>query len=433
MTLVRSLVLASAALVATLPAAAQTTIFVDGGRGPVPVRLPAGHDPVRPAPLVFLLHGYSNTGPQEEAYVRIGTLADEFGFVYVTPTGTTDLINNPFWNATDACCDLAGTGVDDSGYLRALIDAIRAQVEIDDKRIWITGRSNGGFMSYRMACDHADLVAAAVSISGATYANASLCMPSEPVHTLEVHGTSDNVINYGGGTISAPYPGAVQTAQTWATYDGCTLIVDTSSPRLDLDSSLVGDETNVDQYVDACSLGGSAELWTIQGADHSPVWTAQFPRLVVEFLFAHPKPGAVTFYCTGKTSSVGCVPFLTTTGEASVSSTQPFNVRANDVLENESGFLLYSFKRANLDFHGGKLCVKAPVTRVLPPKPAKTTGSAPCAGSLTRNFNARIQSGADPSLTAGQPVALQWLARDPADPTTFGDSLTDGARFVITP
>ncbi len=284
-----------------------------------------------------------------------------------------------------------------------------------------------------MACDHADLIAAIASLAGATYANASVCTPSEPVHTLQMHGTSDGVISYGGGSVSAPYPGAVQTTQTWATYDGCTLVVDSSSPRLDLDSGLAGDETVVDRYVDACNLGGSAELWTINGGAHSPNLSPQFGRLVVEFLFAHPKPGAVEFYCTGKTNSLGCVPFLTTSGLPSVSDTGAFNVRGNDVLPGEAGFLLYSFKKSNLNFHGGKLCVKAPVQRLLPPKSAKATGSAPCTGVLSRNFNARIQTGADPQLTAGQGVHAQWLARDPADPAGFSDSLTDGARFVIAP
>ncbi len=138
-------------------------------------------------------------------------------------------------------------------------------------------------------------------------------------------------------------------------------------------------------------------------------------------------------YCVGKTNSLGCVPFLTTSGTGSATSSSAFSIRAEDVLPGEAGFLLYSFKKSNLNFHGGKLCVKAPITRLLPPKVAKTTGSPPCTGFVNRNFNAAIQSGNDVFLTAGQTVSAQWRLRDPADPAGFGDGLSNAVRFVICP
>ncbi len=142
------------------------------------------------------------------------------------------------------------------------------------------------------------------------------------------------------------------------------------------------------------------------------------------------EPG--TFYCTGKTSSVGCVPFLTTTGFPSATATTPFQIVANDVVPNESGFIIYAFKKANLNFHGGKLCVKSPFVRT-PAKTPKNPGGGCSGWVLRRNFNATIQSGLDPSLTAGRVVTAQWRQRDPADPAGFGDALTDGLRFTILP
>ncbi len=137
-------------------------------------------------------------------------------------------------------------------------------------------------------------------------------------------------------------------------------------------------------------------------------------------------------YCTGKTSSAGCVPFVSFAGSPSVSASSAFPVTANDVVPTESGFLLYSFKKANLDFHGGKLCVKAPIVRT-PAKAAKNPGGGCSGWTLRRNFNATIQSGLDPALTAGALVHTQWRQRDPADPAGFGDSLSDGLRFAIAP
>ncbi len=138
-------------------------------------------------------------------------------------------------------------------------------------------------------------------------------------------------------------------------------------------------------------------------------------------------------YCTGKTNSMGCVPFLVTSGFASATSSAPFSIRAEDVLPGEAGFLLYAFKKSNLNFHGGKLCVKTPITRLLPPKVAKTTGAPPCTGFVNRNFNGAVQSGNDPLLTAGQTVYAQWRLRDPLDPAGFGDGLSNGVRFLICP
>ncbi len=137
-------------------------------------------------------------------------------------------------------------------------------------------------------------------------------------------------------------------------------------------------------------------------------------------------------YCTGKTNSLGCLPFVGTAGVASATLAEPFTLSANDVLPAELGFLLYSTKKANLDFHGAKLCVKGP-TRLLPAKQAKRVCAPPCGGRLVRNFNKTIQAGGDPRLTAGAVVRAQWRQRDPGDPAGFGDGLTDAVQFHIAP
>ena len=67
--------------------------------------------------------------------------SDRLGFLYVYPDGTVDQEGRRFWNATDACCDDYGTGVDDSGYLRALIDAIITELNVDTEKIYLAGFS----------------------------------------------------------------------------------------------------------------------------------------------------------------------------------------------------------------------------------------------------------------------------------------------------
>lgn len=265
-------------------------LMVDVGRGPVPVVVPDGYDPGSPAPLIVMLHGYGGTGAGQEAYVGFRPLADEYGFIYTYPDGTIDDGGNRFWNATDACCDLFGDGVDDAGYLFDLIDEIRSLLSVDPDRIHVAGLSNGGFMSHRMACDFPDLIASIAPLAGVTFDDPLDCDPASPVHVLQIHGTNDGVIFYGGGAIGGvTYPGAVASTETWAGFDGCVVEAETLPTHLDLDRSIPGAETVVTRYDDGCLTSGSAELWTIEGGAHVPALSDDFGPLVVEFLLSHPK------------------------------------------------------------------------------------------------------------------------------------------------
>ena len=164
----------------------------------------------------------TGTGQGTDDYFHLAPAADARGYVYAYPDGTIDSNGNQFWNATDACCNFNKAGVDDVAYLTSLIAEIRAKLAIDPKRIAFVGHSNGGFMTYRMACDQAGLVAAIVSLAGATFADRSDCAPSEPVSVAQIHGTADGAIHFKGGNLSdVTYPGAEMTAEAWATYNGC--------------------------------------------------------------------------------------------------------------------------------------------------------------------------------------------------------------------
>ncbi len=139
-------------------------------------------------------------------------------------------------------------------------------------------------------------------------------------------------------------------------------------------------------------------------------------------------------YCQGKQNSLGCVPFITFSGQPSVSATAPFQVRANDMIPGEIALISYGLNgRSNLGFHNGTLCVKAPLQRLLPAKVANNNGTPPCSGIININFNNRIQSGNDPLLTVGQQVNAQYRGRDAALGDGFGDSLTDGIEFIVGP
>lgn len=271
-------------------AIAQT---VDAGRGPVPLRVPEGYDESKQMPLVVLLHGYTASGERQESYMNFSAVADEYGFLFIAPDGTQEASDRQhrFWNATQACCNFHGSDVDDSAYIRGLIDNVKAEYNVDPARVYLVGHSNGGFMSYRMAYDHSDTIAAIVSLAGASLTGANRPAPKHPVHVLQIHGTNDETIEYRGGDIGPNrYPSAEESVLTWAAYGGCDETVVTIAQNIDLVSTVEGPETTVQRYDKKCNPGASTELWTIQNGAHIPQLNETFAKHVVEWLYAHPKP-----------------------------------------------------------------------------------------------------------------------------------------------
>ncbi|MEM7315004.1 MAG: PHB depolymerase family esterase, partial [Planctomycetota bacterium] len=222
-------------LSATIAFAQPQSTFIDAGRGSVRLYYPSDYDGSQPLPLIVGLHGFTGNGAGLEGYFNLATQIEERQFLYAIPDGTRNLIGLRFWNATDACC---GTGVDDSTYLRDLVELVQRDYAVDDRSIHFTGHSNGGFMSHRMAIDHADLVASIASLAGANYLDAAAHDPSESVHVLQIHGTADGVINYNGGTAFGPYPGAEQTMLNWAGYNGMEATAEVNGDPFNLDGAV---------------------------------------------------------------------------------------------------------------------------------------------------------------------------------------------------
>ena len=242
------------------------------------------YDPARPTPLLLLLHGYSVNGIVQDAYFGFSRWAGDKAILYAYPDGTVDSSGKHYWNATDGCCDFDHKNVDDVAYLGAVIDDMSAKWNVDPKRVYLVGHSNGGFMAYRMACDLAPRIAAIVSLAGASWKDGARCQPAAPVAVLQIHGDADDTVPYAGGP---DLPSARQSVAFFAAVDGCDA---TSAPgdALDLDSRLPGSETTVDRW--RSCRGGAAELWTIRGGSHVPTFYSTIPDTIYRFLDAHPRP-----------------------------------------------------------------------------------------------------------------------------------------------
>ncbi len=262
---------------------------VGGAERPVEVYVPSSYQEGTPMPLVILLHGYGAGGAVQDLYFGLKPIAESRGFLYAYPDGTPDADGKRFWNATDACCNFGQIDVDDSAYLQGVVDDIKARYTVDPKRVFFLGHSNGGFMSYRMACDHADTIAAIASLAGAMPTDTSKCQPSEPVAVLQIHGTADDTVLYDGGQIQGiSYLGAMDSVKAWAGFDTCEMTT-TPGADLDLESTIAGAETKTEGF-GGCQGNSRVELWSIEGGGHIPSISTDFTPQVIDFLFAHPKP-----------------------------------------------------------------------------------------------------------------------------------------------
>jgi photosystem II stability/assembly factor-like uncharacterized protein len=167
--------------------------------------------------------------------------------------------------------------------------------------------------------------------------------------------------------------------------------------------------------------------WSVEFVGTDLARFGTYGRGIWDYHLATPTP-PIANYCTTKVSSGLCIPAMGWSGSPSATSPAVFDVGASQILPNKSGLLFYGYQPHNGLFQGGTLCVKSPTQRT----PLQNSGgSANCSGTYSYDFNARIQSGADPNLSVGAIVYSQYWYRDPLDSYTTG--LTDGLLFTIGP
>jgi polyhydroxybutyrate depolymerase len=241
---------------------------------------------------LLALHGYGGDGGDILPWLGLSALADR-GVYVVAPDGTTDSTGRRFWNAGATCCDFENRRPDDIHYLSSIVDDVAARADIDRKRVYAVGLSNGGAMALRLACNAPETFAAVVSISGPNGV-AETCAPKVPVSVRLVHGTADKVVPFmGGDRLVRVHPNAKgalasirDVATAWARREGCAE-TPTQAGTLDLVPELPGEETRVERFT-GCT-GGAVELFTIEGGPHVPPLGPQFVESTWSFLSAHAR------------------------------------------------------------------------------------------------------------------------------------------------
>lgn len=232
-------------------------------------------------PLLINLHGYTGTGASQSLYTHLAEAAVEAGIAYIAPTGSKDNQGSTFWNANSACCNFNNSDVNDVAFIDSLIEKSSQVANIDPKRVYLFGHSNGAFMSYAYLCSGGTKVTAIAGLAGAMNLDSSLCT-SKPSNILHIHGELDETILYQGGSLfGAKYTSAQSTINQWSVINGCRKGKDSD---MDLLESLAGVDTVKVSY--RCNQG-SLEFWRLPKGEHSPVLDIGFARNVLVWLMAN--------------------------------------------------------------------------------------------------------------------------------------------------
>ena len=192
---------------ATQAQSIEDSLLIDGSYRTFRVHTPPGFSVAEHLPLVFNLHGLTSNGEQQEAYSEMNGVADVERFVVVYPDG----VNNS-WNL--------GLGtVDEYSFFTGMTDLLEATHNINTDRVYSCGMSQGGYMSFVLACSMYDRIAAIASVAGSMAPGLSVvCAPTRPVPVMMIHGTADGIVPYTGGLQNDAIPDVIDF---WLQYDNC--------------------------------------------------------------------------------------------------------------------------------------------------------------------------------------------------------------------
>lgn len=257
------------------------------------LHVPETYDPSVPSPLVVSIHGFASWPQNQMQTSRWNDLADREGFIVVYPSGTGFPKR---WRIPVNAMGISGSE-EDVIFLTGLIDSLEKQYNIDPRRIYINGLSNGAGMSVVMGCRLSERVAAVGGVAGAYLFPLESCCQSRPVPMIAFHGTEDPIVPYTGGPsrhFDAPFPNVADWMRERADLNGCD-----DAPVTLLESDSV---TGV-EYPN-CSFNAPVIFYTIHGGGYTwpggnplPEWIAGYTdhsisatEIMWKFFQQHPLP-----------------------------------------------------------------------------------------------------------------------------------------------
>lgn len=192
------------------------------------VHIPKQFQPTQAMPMVLSLHGGGGNMHYQatEAYYHLISKSDQAGFIAVFPNGYSRLRSGKFatWNAGICCGKARDEQVDDVGFIQKVVADIKSKANVDPKRVYANGMSNGGMMAYRLACELTDTFAAIAAVAGTD--GSQHCTPSKPIAILHIHALDDERVLFHGGSgvksqTHANFVSVPDTIHKWVQLNAC--------------------------------------------------------------------------------------------------------------------------------------------------------------------------------------------------------------------
>lgn len=243
----------------------ERTLLVGKKKRYYSIHVPPSYDKSRPTPVVLNFHGGGGNSKLQRNASQMDSVSDRKGFITVYPQGTNKkfkLYAGYTWNAGTCCGWAKKNNIDDVAYTAALLDDLSKILNVDGKRVYATGVSNGAMMCYRLACELSDRIAAIAPVSGPM--QMLQCKPKRPVPIIHFHGTKDEFVPMAGGKGPRSFRGQFfssvkDTLQIWLRING----LDREKPKIIRKGDAI-----VERY-GPTKNGMEVVLWKLEGAGHT--------------------------------------------------------------------------------------------------------------------------------------------------------------------
>jgi polyhydroxybutyrate depolymerase len=279
------------------PSDRKGSISIDGRDRSYVVHIPPAYNGQDPVPLIIALHGGGGNATNAMKMTGMSDKADKAGFVVAYPNGTGRLKNHLLtWNAGNCCGYALAHHIDDVAFIRAMIEHLQKELTIDARKIYVTGMSNGAKMTYKLACELSDKIAAIAPVAGSL--DVTNCQPNDPVSVMIFHGTADKHVLYQGGKpeksldkherVDNPVSYAVSF---WVKFNHCSV-----TPQKEEKGNIIR------EVYTGGKDGTEVVLYTITAGEHAwpggrrgsrwgdtPTQEISATELMLEFFLRHPK------------------------------------------------------------------------------------------------------------------------------------------------
>ena len=251
------------------------SLAADGGERTYLVHVPPQYDPAAPMPAVLAFHGGGGNANNMVAFSGLNEKADQAGFIVVYPEGSGRLPRMLTFNAGNCCGKAAESKIDDVAFTRLVLDDLERIANVDRRRVFATGMSNGAMMSYRLAAELSDRIAAIAPVAGPM--GTKDCRPGRAVSVMHFHGDADEFAPFKGGRGRGPsgtdFYSVQHSIDAWVAANGCR-----PTPQMTRLPDRADDGTTVKEIRYASGRDGAeVVLVVIEGGGHT--WPGREPRL----------------------------------------------------------------------------------------------------------------------------------------------------------